>query len=307
MKITLYLMTRKGYEVLRCLLNNNFKNLISEIIIGRDDNIEADFANEIIALCEDNTISYYERNEDYKVVSNYSIAISWRWLIPENKSKLIVLHDSLLPKYRGFSPLVNMLINKESKIGVSAIFASQEYDKGAIIDQSATEINYPITISEAIELISQDYTKIILRIFDTLNNGQQLKAVEQNEALASYSLWRDENDYFIDWEKDSNDILNFINSVSSPYKGAAAYINSFQKIRILEAKIEDDLRIENRDVGKVIFIKNKFPVIVCGTGLIKLTKIIDDETHESLIPLKNFRVRLTSFNTIIKKRSENNI
>ena len=307
MKITLYLMTRKGYEVLRCLLNNNFKNLISEIIIGRDDNIEADFANEIIALCEDNTISYYERNEDYKVVSNYSIAISWRWLIPENKSKLIVLHDSLLPKYRGFSPLVNMLINKESKIGVSAIFASQEYDKGAIIDQSATEINYPITISEAIELISQDYTKIILRIFDTLNNGQQLKAVEQNEALASYSLWRDENDYFIDWEKDSNNILNFINSVSSPYKGAAAYINSFQKIRILEAKIEDDLRIENRDVGKVIFIKNKFPVIVCGTGLIKLTKIIDDETHESLIPLKNFRVRLTSFNTIIKKRSENNI
>lgn len=306
MKITLYLMTRKGYEVLRCLLNNNFKNLISEIIVGRDDNIDTDFANEIIALCEDNTISYYERNEDYKVVSNYSIAISWRWLIPENKSKLIVLHDSLLPKYRGFSPLVNMLINKESKIGVSAIFASQEYDKGAIIDQSATEINYPITISEAIELISQDYTKIILRIFDTLNNGQQLKAVEQNEALASYSLWRDENDYFIDWEKDSNDILNFINSVSSPYKGAAAYINSFQKIRILEAKIEDDLRIENRDVGKVIFIKNKFPVIVCGTGLIKLTKIIDDETHESLIPLKNFRVRLTSFNTIIKKRSENN-
>lgn len=306
MKITLYLMTRKGYEVLRCLLNNNFKNLISEIIVGRDDNIDADFANEIIALCEDNTISYYERNEDYKVVSNYSIAISWRWLIPENKSKLIVLHDSLLPKYRGFSPLVNMLINKESKIGVSAIFASQEYDKGAIIDQSATDINYPITISEAIELISQDYNKIILRIFKTLNTDQQLIAVKQNEALASYSLWRDENDYFIDWKKDSNDILNFINSVSSPYKGAAAYLNFFQKIRILEAEIESDLRIENRDVGKVIFIKNKFPVIVCGTGLIKLTKIIDDETHESLIPLKNFRVRLTSCNTIIKKSSENN-
>ena len=200
-----------------------------------------------------------------------------------------------------------MGINKESKIGLSAIFASQEYDKGAIIDQSSTEINYPIKISEAIELISQDYKKIIVKIFNTLNNGKELIAVKQNEALASYSLWRDENDYFIDWEKDSNDILNFINSVSSPYKGAAAYINSFQKIRILEAKIEDDLRIENRDVGKVIFIKNKFPVIVCGTGLIKLTKIIDDETHESLIPLKNFRVRLTSFNTIIKKRSENNI
>ena len=70
-----------------------------------------------------------------------------------------------------------------------------------------------------------------------------------------------------------------------------------QKVRILEAELESDVQIENRDVGKVIFIKNKFPVIVCRSGLIRLLKVIDDKTQEELLPFKNFRIRLTGYNT----------
>lgn len=290
-------MTQKGFEVLNALIDRKFKTMISEIVVGRDKNIENDFSNEIIKLCKQHSIKYFERNEVFQIISDYSIAISWRWLIPDNKSKLIVLHDSLLPKYRGFAPLVNMLCNKEKEIGVTAIFASKEYDKGDIIAQSSIKINYPIKISEAINLISQNYVDLMIKIFTTLEKGTKIIGVQQDENLASYSLWRDEADYTIDWSKSSDNILNFINAVSSPYKGAATYINGLQKIRILEAELEDDVKIENRDVGKVIFIKNTFPVIICGSGLIKLLKVIDDKTQEDLLPLKNFRVRLTGYNS----------
>jgi len=287
-------MTQKGFEVLKAIIERKFYPLISEVVVGRDKNIENDFADEIKSICRKNNINCIERNKDFQATSDYSIAISWRWLIPNNKSKLIVLHDSLLPKYRGFAPLVSMLCNKEKVIGVTAIFASEEYDKGDIIAQSTTEINYPIKIADAINIISKNYVDLVIKIITSIEKGEEIVAVTQEEKNATYSLWRDEEDYIIDWSKDSDEILTFINAVSSPYKGASTYLNGLQKIRILEAELERDVRIENRDVGKIIFVKDKFPVVVCGKGLIKLIKVIDDKTHEDLLPFKNFRIRLTN-------------
>jgi methionyl-tRNA formyltransferase len=57
-----------------------------------------------------------------EICSDFNIAISWRWML--KVSNLIVIHDSLLPKYRGFSPLVNMLINGEDTLGVTVLFAT---------------------------------------------------------------------------------------------------------------------------------------------------------------------------------------
>ena len=79
------------------------------------------------------------------------MAVSWRWMIKHPKNKLIVFHDSILPKYRGFAPLVNMLINGEKEIGVSAIFGADEYDSEIISEK--TTISYPIKIQKPFRLI----------------------------------------------------------------------------------------------------------------------------------------------------------
>ena len=184
-----------------------------------------------------------------------------------------------------------MLINKEKQIGVSAIFASEEYDKGDIIFQSSSDISYPIKISEAIDIVSKNYTKVIGDIFSSISQGNILKSTSQDNKLATYSLWRGEEDYFIDWSKSSSYILNFINSVSFPYRGASAYIGGSMKVRILDAYIEDDVEIVNRNIGKVIFTKGGFPVVVCGKGLLRLTSVVDDETRKNILPLKSFRIK----------------
>lgn len=293
MKITLFLMTLKGLEVLKALVDNQLNPYISEVIVGRDKFITNDFAEDIIALCKQNDISYFERADMPELKSAYSMAVSWKWLIPiEDSHKLIIFHDSLLPKYRGFAPLVNMLINKESEIGVSAIFAVKEYDRGEIIAQSSTPISYPIKIKDAIDLITKNYTQLAVGIFSKIVQNVELTSTVQNEELATYSLWRNEDDYLIDWNKDAEDVLTLIDAVSEPYKGASTYLNH-QKIRILDAEIYPDVKIENRDAGKVIFIENQHPIIVCGKGLIKLNTVIDDESGESMLPFNNFRVKLS--------------
>lgn len=288
MKTTLFIMTQKGYETLKTLISNNYHHIVNFVVVGRDKNINNDYAQEIIDLCKKNNINYYEKKADYSVKSEYSIAISWRWLIKTNNSKLIVLHDSLLPKYRGFAPLVNSLINKEEKIGVTALYANDKYDRGNILFQSSTKINYPIKINETIEIVSKNYTELILKIFKNISNKNPIKGCKQKDEDATYSLWRDEDDYLIDWSKDSDYILRFINAVGNPYKGASSYIKN-EKVRILEASKELDVIIENRTPGKIIFIEDGCPVIVCKKGLIKILKIINDKNGKSILPLKSFR------------------
>ena len=116
-------------------------------------------------LCEKEQIKWVDRSCKPIIDSAYSIAIAWRWLIPiETHNTLIILHDSLLPKYRGFAPLVNMLINHEPSIGVTALFANEEFDRGDIICQKSDSVVYPIRIDEAIEKVSKLYVEIVLDI-----------------------------------------------------------------------------------------------------------------------------------------------
>lgn len=292
MKIALYLLTEKGYEVLQALVKHQFAPLIEQVVVGRDKQVVNDYADKIIELCKQHQIVYRKRSDNVTVNAPYSIAVSWRWIINQSKSKLIVLHDSLLPKYRGFAPLVNALLNEEPKVGVTALFATDYYDEGEIIDQLSITVDYPTKIKKIIQKIADLYVQLALDIFSKIQARENIKSTPQNEEEASYSLWRNEADYLVDWNKSANQILNFIYVVSSPYKGASTFIQDSKKIRILDASLETDVQIANRDVGKVIFVKDNLPVIVCGKGLLKITQAIDDQTGKTVLPFDNFRTRL---------------
>lgn len=290
MSVTFFIMTQKGFFVLSDLIKKGLIEMVELVVIGKDSQVQNDFSKEIEDLCVSNNLNYTWNNLPVEIQSVYSIAISWRWLIVQKKSKLIVLHDSLLPKYRGFAPLVNSLINGESEIGVTAIFASDEYDRGEVILQKKAVISYPLKIEHAIDRITPLYSEIVLEILYDLKNKFCLKSIPQKEDEASYSLWREEEDYKIDWSKCSHEIERFVNAVGNPYKGASALME-FEKIRIQDVSIIQDVAIMNRDVGKIIFFDDKKPVVVCGEGLLKIINATFDSTGKSIFPLKKFRIK----------------
>lgn len=288
-RLTLFLMTRKGFEVLR-EIGRNYREVLDFVVIGRDRNVRNDYFEEIAELCRQLQIPFYERTDKFDVASDYSMAVSWRWILNLHKSRLIVFHDSILPKYRGFNPLVSYLINGENEIGVTALFASNEYDTGEIISQARSEIAYPIKIAEAIETISRQYGILAKEIAADILHAREISSAAQNESEATYSLWRDEQDYRIDWNRSANEIRRFIDAVGFPYSGASTLFDG-EAARILQAEELEDVRIENRQPGKIIFIRDDFPIVVCGTGLIRIESLADDKTGESLLPVKKFRAR----------------
>ncbi len=291
-KIGFYLMSRKGYEALLHFIDNFGNSNISFVVAAKDENVKQDYYQEIKALCLENKVTFFDRKEIVGMDTDYLIAISWRWLIKAENARLIVMHDSLLPKYRGFAPLVNCLVNAEKMIGVTALFASEEYDKGDIIAQQAVTVNYPVKIYDAIELVSGCYKGLVAEVGKMIISGQEIVAVKQKEADASYSLWLDEDDYQINWSDDAERIKRFIDATGFPYNAASTVMDK-KKYRVTDAEIYTDLVIENRAPGKIIFIENGKPVVVCGKGLIKINSLVDDLTAQETLPLKRFRIRFS--------------
>ncbi len=112
----------------------------------------------------------------------------------------------------------------------------------------------------------------------------------QNENEATYSLWLDQDDYFIDWNWTAEKIKRKIDACGFPYDGAKTILEN-DIIVVEKAEVEQDVQIENRTVGKVIFVKENCPIIVCGKGLLRLTAAKNVNTKENILPLSKFRLK----------------
>jgi methionyl-tRNA formyltransferase len=288
MTITLYLINKKGYEVLKYLCSKSEKTLIERVVASKDQGNSADYFEEIKQLCLINSIPFYTRKDQFVNKSNYSIAIGWRWLI-KGVQNLIVFHDSYLPQYRGFAPIVNMLINGEKYLAASAIFASDKMDEGDIIIRKKIPIKYPIKISEAIDLVSEMYKNLAHFILEKLVMEERLPAEPQESKNATYSIWRDEQDYFINWKESALRIKRMVDAVGYPYGGARTRTIEGEVFKILECTVIDNIKAEIPGPGKVLY-NHDAPVILCGEGALMLEKM--ESLNGIPFKFKKFRTRL---------------
>lgn len=289
-RFAFYLLGKKGYRCLSRFLEEYGGESVSFVVSAKDGGVKNDYFDEISDLCEQYALKLYDRSEHIGEGFDVSFAVGWRWMISDS-SRLIVFHDSILPKYRGFAPLVNMLIRGEERVGVTALFASQDYDAGDIIDQQSIRITYPVKISEVIDRVSDLFELVLLRIVDRVVSGVELKGTPQDKTTATFSLWRDESDYEINWDVGSDEIKRFVDAVGYPYSGAKTKLRG-KWVRILDVELVQDVEVECRKahLGKVVFMDGGCPTVVCGRGLVKLLNVVE-ENGDSLIGKIPFRTR----------------
>jgi len=292
MKILIFSLGEKGFSVVKALAES-MRECTIYCVIGQDDGLDDDYSSRLATFCGQYEIGYSLRKDISYGEGEFDLflAVGWRWIIRDIlPEKLIVFHDSLLPRYRGFAPLVNALINKETVIGVTALLGAEDYDRGNILLQKTLEISYPTNIALEIKRISIAYADLAVELIAKLNSEAIAGfGYPQDENEATYSLWRDEEDYRIDWNDTANNIAHFISCVGSPYRGASSLLNG-DIVRIVNARVKADIKIENRSPGKVIFVEENLPVVVCGSGLLVLAEV-RNEQGESVLPLKHFRVK----------------
>lgn len=264
--------------------------------------------NDFMDFCSSNEIPIFiakNKSDSEKIVKelhpDICFVVGWYWLISNDTLKgvpygFLGIHNSLLPKYRGGSPLIWSIINGEKKIGFSIFTFTEGMDEGDIWLQCEFELKEEDDINsvllkiekEAVKQLNQNYLKILSR---------ELKPIPQNHLNATYCAQRKPEDGLIDWNKSSTQIYNFIRAQSHPYPGAFTSYKS-KKLIIWKAKMNSETYIGTP--GQIARISKEGVTVICGNN--KSITILDVEyegikTNSDTI-LKTINTRLHNYNQL---------
>jgi methionyl-tRNA formyltransferase len=215
------------------------------------------------------------------------LAVSWRYLIPKSvysraRVGAFVFHDSILPRYRGFSPTVWAVVNGESETGVTLFEMVEEVDAGDIVDQRVVPIGSEDTIATVMENVTETYLALIERNLRKLSDGTAPRT-PQNEADGTFTCRLLPEDMKIDWEAPTSGIYNRIRGYTAPYPGAHCTLEG-RVLRIWSAqRVETPRSYVARVPGRVVEVrKGSGSVVLTGDGELLLSRVqIEGEGPES--------------------------
>jgi methionyl-tRNA formyltransferase len=233
--------------------------------------------DKIRSLCREHHYSYHDSKEltkDLLDQVDLVFVAGWQYLLDISAEKTIILHDSLLPKFRGFSPTVNALICGASEVGVTAFKPVQDADAGPIYEQIILPVTYPARIKDIYSKLGHCYAKCCHNILEKKQKGC-LVATPQNEEEITLSIWRGKEDLFIDWTREAHTIRRLVDAVSWPYEGARSFYLG-QEIIIHEVEeVLPKQRFELYHCGKIWKILDNCPEVICQKGLIRILSAKD--------------------------------
>ena len=132
------------------------------------------------------------------------ILASYGKIVPESTIKLfdpgiINIHPSLLPNYRGPSPIESAIINRDKVTGVSIMQLSSEMDAGPVYDQISITLCGTETAPELYQTLAEAGTAQLQSILPSIIEGS-LKPTPQNEEHATYCSLIKKSDAWIDFQ-----------------------------------------------------------------------------------------------------------
>lgn len=184
------------------------------------------------------------------------VVIGWYHLIPARVRALaplgaVGIHWSLLPKYRGGSPLVWAIINDESETGASLFYLEDKVDAGRIVAQTPVPIGEHENVAHLIEKLNAVSGRIVVEYVPRILQGTA-ESRQQDETRASYFRPRLPEDGLIDWSWPAKRIYDFIRAQTLPYPCAFSNYGG-QRIRIVSATLQpqsgEHVRVRAGDSG----------------------------------------------------------
>ncbi len=184
-------------------------------------------------------------------------------LLDYPKYHCINTHGSLLPKYRGGSPIQRSIINGEKYTGMTIMYMNEKMDEGDIIVQEKLEIALEDTNADIFRKLSDMALNMLLKL--DLNN---INPIKQNNEEATYAYNLTKEDEYINFNEDVMTVYNHIRGLlDNP--GAYAVLDGkkfkFHKVKFVSS---------NHPVaGTVIGMNNSALEVSCINGSILIEMI----------------------------------
>lgn len=227
-----------------------------------------------------------------KIMPDLCIVAAYGMIIPKKaldipKYGMINFHPSLLPKYRGPSPITAAIINGDKTTGVSIIKVTENIDAGPIILQKKIKI----TKKETTESLSQKTAHTGSgMIYEALKKELFLKKneIEQNEKHATYTKIIKKENGLIDLSKQTSAEIERMSRAYCPWPGVYFYCNG-KKIDLFGIKIDKKISLAMGKIAKkndTLYIGTKKYAI--SPTLLKIESKKTQTAKEFICGYKNF-------------------
>lgn len=205
-------------------------------------------------------------NPDIMITCAFGQIISQEILdIP--KYGVINIHASLLPKYRGSSPIQWCLVNGESKTGVTIMRTALAVDSGDILLQKEIDILPEENAGELFDRLAILGGQAIVEALEIIADGRAVYTPQQESQATHYPMISKE-DGKIDWSKSAREVFNKMRGFT-PWPSAFTTLDG-KLFKILKCVVSD--KIFDGKEGEVV-IEERKAYVVCGNGTVELKEV----------------------------------
>lgn len=208
------------------------------------------------------------RTSDFRlaVVAQYGLIIPKK-IIDSFPKGMINVHGSLLPKYRGASPIQMALVNGEKETGVTIVLMDEKMDHGPILSQAKLKIDTDDTYATLAHKMAAEGLILLLKTLPewlSLNGGKKFQP--QDESQATFTKLLSKDDGKIDFNKTANETYNLYRGFT-PWPGVWTIWNG-KRLKLVQITLAEKIL----PAGQVSAESGKI-FIGCSQGSIEVLQL----------------------------------
>ncbi|CAL4043762.1 Methionyl-tRNA formyltransferase [Buchnera aphidicola (Anoecia corni)] len=220
-------------------------------------------------------------SKDRKIVENLKklnadvmIVVAYGSIVPHSILNLfpfgcINLHPSLLPRWRGASPISSSILFGDKITGITIIRMNESIDSGKIMFSSKCFIKKKETSYSLEKKLFKLGIYCIIRVLKKIEHKEPIKLISQNESLTTYAKKFKKENARIDWNKTACYIERLIRAFFPWPIGYFIFHNI--KIKVIQSSVINNKKTHK--IGEIIKISKKGIQVNTKNGIILLKKI----------------------------------
>ncbi|MBI5236284.1 MAG: methionyl-tRNA formyltransferase [Deltaproteobacteria bacterium] len=201
------------------------------------------------------------------------VVVAYGKILPEEALRIprlgcVNLHASLLPRYRGASPINRAIMDGQTSTGACTMLMDKGMDTGPILLCESSEIRPDDTALTLSARLAESGALLLVKTIGLLSQGT-LKAIQQDERSATYAPPLKKEDGRIDWTRSAKEIYNLMRGVT-PWPGAYTFLNG-KTLKIHSGLVRPDGH--DNPPGTIIAISNGRLVVACKGSVFEITEV----------------------------------
>lgn len=178
----------------------------------------------------------------------------------------INLHPSLLPAYRGASPIHAPLLAGDTVTGVTTMYMDEGLDTGDVIEQKEVPIPPEANAGDLHDLLSREGADLLLHTLDLVEKGKAPR-IPQDDAQASYApkVYKES----VPWDEPATTVLRKIRGLS-PLPGV---FTTWQERRMKPLRARIVSASTKAKPGTIVAVEEEGIIVACGEGAVLITHL----------------------------------